>query len=326
MPGKFHAEPAHIHALLAQFGNFFQCADRVLIRNGIADFKEVTAIRHTGHAAHKILIHRVGYAGTGVKDGECITHGAIRKAANQFRRAAVQLNLFLPGNIFEPVRNFCRCDALKIIALAAAQDGGGDSLHFGGGKDKDDVLGRLLHCLEQRVERLRREHMHLIDDIHLIPANRREICHLVTQVADVIHTAVGGSIHLNNIQHGAGVNSLADFTFPARVGFGSIEAVDRFGKDFGAGRLAGTARSGEQVGMADASRRNLVFQCGDNRFLADHVGEFLRPPFTVQRTVHFAHLPFWHSRPHFLCDTATKRTGSARGVPRGCAALHTDAG
>ena len=153
--------------------------------------------------------------------------------------------------------------------------------------------------------------MHLVDDVDLVLADRRQIGYLVAQVADVINAVVRRGVHLDDVHDGAGVNALTNFTLAAGVGAGGVQAVDRLGKDLGAGRLAGAAGAGEQIRMADAPGRNLVLQGRDDGRLANHVRKALGTPFSIQGTVH-----------RLTSCKATKTAGRARG----CAALRTDAG
>ena len=143
------------------------------------------------------------------------------------------------------------------------------------------MLGWFLHRFQQRVERGCREHMHLVDDVHFIFADRRQVGNFVAQVADIVNAVVGGSVHLDDIHDGAGVNTLANFTFAAGIGAGGVQAVDSLGKNFGAGGLAGAARAGEQVGMADTPGCNLVLQGRDDGRLAYDVGKALGTPFAI---------------------------------------------
>ena len=148
------------------------------------------------------------------------------------------------------------------------------------------MLGRFLHRFEQRVERRGGEHVHLVDDVDLVLADRRQIGYLVAQVADVVNAVVRRGIHLDDVHDGAGVNALTNFTLAAGVGAGGVQTVNRLGKDLGAGRLAGAAGAGEQIRMADAPGRNLVLQGRDDGRLANHVRKALGTPFSIQGTVH----------------------------------------
>ena len=133
MPGQLHAEAAHIDALLAQLGDFFQCGDGVPCRDGVADLKQVAPVRDTGHTADERLVHVVVDTGAGVQNGQRVTHGTVCQTANQLCGVLVQLDLLLPGHVEQPPGNVIRCDAGEVIPLAAAQNRDGNLLHLGGG-------------------------------------------------------------------------------------------------------------------------------------------------------------------------------------------------
>ncbi len=104
---------------------------------------------------------------------------------------------------------------------------------------------------------------------------------LVPQVADIIHAIVGGSVHLHHIKDAAVVDALADLALTAGVAVVGMQTVDRLGKNFGTGGLAGAAYAGEQIGMAHAARRHLIAQCGDDAALCDDIFKPLGSPFAV---------------------------------------------
>ena len=281
MRGQLHAQPPHVHRLLPQPRDLFQGFDRIACGDRIADLKQILPVGHARHAAHQRFVHSVGNTGAGVQDRERVAHRAVGQASDQLGRRGVKLDLFLPGHIFEPPGNVFGRDARKVVPLAARKDGGGDLLHFGGRQDEDDVLGRFLHRFEQRVEGRRAQHVHLVDDIHLVAAHGGQIGGLVAQVADIVDAVVGSGVDLRNIQHGALVNALAHRALAAGVRACGIQAVDRLGKDLCAGGLAGAARAGEQISVADAPGGDLVLQRRHNGLLAHHVGKAARPPFAV---------------------------------------------
>ncbi len=286
MSGQLHAQAAHIHRLLAQLGDLLQCGDRIPLGDGIADLKEILPVGNARHAADQGFVHSIRNTGAGIQDGEGVTHGAVRQTADEFGSVGVQVDLLFPCYIKQPPGNVRGGNALKIIALAAGQDGGRDFLHLGGGEDEDDVFRGFLHGFEQGVESRGGQHVHLVDDIDLVLAHGGQVGGLIPQVADVIHAVVGGSVDLGNIQHAAVVHAFADDAHTAGIGAGSIQAVDRLGKDLGAGGLAGAPGAGEQVGMADAPGGDLVLQCRNDGLLADYIGKTLGTPFAVQRAVH----------------------------------------
>ena len=65
-------------------------------------------------------------------------------------------------------------------------------------------------------------------------------------------------VDLGDVEHRAVVDAPADFTHPAGIAVLLVWAVDRLGDDLGAGGLAGAARAGEQVGVADAAAGDLL--------------------------------------------------------------------
>src|SRR5699024_7986698 len=63
-------------------------------------------------------------------------------------------------------------------------------------------------------------------------------------------------------------------------------AVQAAGQDAGAGGLAAAARTAEQVGVVDPARAQRLHQRFGDVFLADDIGEGLRPVAAVQRGAH----------------------------------------
>ena len=108
---QLHAEVAHIDALLAQLGDFFQCSDGVPCRDGLADLKQVAPVRDTGHTADERLVHVIVDTGAGVQNGQRVTHGTVGQTANQLCGVLVQLDLLLPSHVEQPPGNVIRRDA-----------------------------------------------------------------------------------------------------------------------------------------------------------------------------------------------------------------------
>jgi hypothetical protein len=69
-----------------------------------------------------------------------------------------------------------------------------------GGKNEEGVGGRFLQRLQQGVERLLRQHVHLVENIHLLTVALRRDAHLLAQVAHVVDLVVGGRVHLEDIE------------------------------------------------------------------------------------------------------------------------------
>ena len=65
----------------------------------------------------------------------------------------------------------------------------------------------------------------------------------------------------------------------------AVGAVERLGQQLGGGGLAGAARPGEQVGVADRARGDRVRQRAGDVLLPDDLLEGGRPVFAVKRDV-----------------------------------------
>ena len=61
-----------------------------------------------------------------------------------------------------------------------------------------------------------------------------------------------------------------------------VQAVGRFRQQPGGCRFAGSARAGEEIGMADSPGSDGVLQGVGNVFLADYLVKARRPPFAIE--------------------------------------------
>ena len=94
-----------------------------------------------------------------------------------------------PGVVDDVLRQLAQLvgrQEVHLELLGAAADGGQHLLGVGGGQHEHDVVRRLLERLQQRVRRPRREHVDLVEDVHLRAAGRPERG-LRDQVADLLH-------------------------------------------------------------------------------------------------------------------------------------------
>src|SRR5690606_5251554 len=119
---------------------------------------------------------------------------------------------------------------------------------FLGSSQNEFSVGRwFLQCFQKSIEGLRRQHMNLINDVHLIATGLRRYAYLFNKAADVFHRVVGGGIELMNIEgvtvleRKAAVARAAGFCFRRQV-----LAIDGFGKNTGAGGFTNTAGTTEQ--------------------------------------------------------------------------------
>ena len=173
----------------------------------------------------------------------------------------------------------------ELEVLGARADGRQHLLRVGGGEHEHDVRGRLLERLQQRVRR-RRVSMCTSSTMYTLrfavaPRPRLTLWH---EVAHVVDAVVRRGVELDEVEERARRDRHAVLALAARLAVGAeIEAVQRLGEDAGGGGLAGAARAGEQVRVADAVLADRVAQRGGDVVLADELAEPLRAVLAVQR-------------------------------------------
>jgi len=135
---------------------------------------------------------------------------------------------------------------------------------------------RFFQRLQERVERLVGQHVHLVDDVHLHPQISGSEVNLLAQPPDVVNPPVGRSVDLQDVERPVGKDRFAGDTLIARLPLFGGEAVDRAGKDAGDRRLPDPAFPGEQVGVGGLTGDHGIFQRANYLVLADYIAKALR--------------------------------------------------
>ena len=175
-------------------------------------------------------------------------------------------------------------NGVEVKALNAAEDGLGNLLGIGRAQHEDHVRGRLLNGLEQRVERRRGEHVHLVDDVHLVRRAHRRKAHATDDLfAHVVDARTACCVKLVDVGVFAGRNEAALLTGAVGQMPGPLLAHERLGQQACHGSLACTARAAEQVRVARTAFHDRALQRGDHMGLPDNVSKGLRAVFCVQR-------------------------------------------
>ena len=116
--------------------------------------------------------------------------------------------------------------ALEIELQAARQHRHRQLLRIGGREQELHVRRRLLERLQQRVEGVRREHVHFVDEVHLVAAAGRRVLHVVEQLARVVDLGARGGVDLDEVDEAAGVDLAAGGADAA--GLGADARVSQF--------------------------------------------------------------------------------------------------
>ena len=259
---------------------------------GVGEGKQEGPIRRPQGGADMLLGDGFAAAHAHIQDGQGVAHPALGGAGNQVQGLRLGLFAALRDNVFQMPGDLILGIAAEVVPLAAGQDGGGQLLGLGGGQDEHHVFRRLLQRFQQRVERGVGEHVHFVDDVHLVLAELRGIIHLFQQLANFLHAAVAGGVHFVHVKGRAAFDHLAGGAFPAGVAVLGVQAVDGPGQDAGGAGFAGAAAAAEQVSVGDAARHHLIAQRAHDGLLAHHIGKGLGPPDAVQGLVQRCVLPF----------------------------------
>ncbi len=142
---------------------------------------------------------------------------------------------------------------------------------------------RLLDQLQERVPGRVGELVRLVEDVDLRPALDRLEHDALADLADVVDPALRGGVHLDHVERGAVRDRDAGVAGVVGLGGRAVLAVDRLGEDPGERGLAGAARAGEEVGLADLPGRDRVRQRPHHRFLPDDLRKGLRAILAVER-------------------------------------------
>ena len=186
-------------------------------------------------------------------------------------------------------RKLAALDALQVEALAARQHRYRHLARLGGGEDELHMIGRLFQRLEQAVEGLLGQHVHLVDDVDLVARGIRLVVRTIDQLADVVDAGMRGGVHLDHVEMPALENGPAMHALRRHVeGWtgGARRLVIERARDQPCGcGLADAAHAGQHIGLGDAPRSERVPERAHHGLLAYQLGEDLGPVFAGKRGV-----------------------------------------
>ncbi|OEZ64379.1 hypothetical protein JANLI_07050 [Janthinobacterium lividum] len=184
---------------------------------------------------------------------------------------------------------------LEVELQAARQHGHGNLLRVRRGQDELHVLGRLFQRLQHGIERVVRQHVHLIDHIDLEARIAWRIHGLLEQLRHFIDATVRCRIHLYIVDKASRIDRRARFAHAARLGRDAAraigaDAIERLGQDARQGRLADAARAREQVGVMQSAAVQGMRESAHDVLLADERLEILGAVFTGEDLIGHAEI------------------------------------
>ena len=209
----------------------------------------------------------------------CVAHAALRAAGDRVKRLLGGVHVFVPANVLEMFRDKVDRDAPQVVALAARHDRRQHLLRLGGGEHELHVLGRFLQRLEQRIERLLREHVHLVDDVDFKLRRGRRVHHRVTQFADFIDATIAGAIDLQHVHRPPPGDLLCLGVVIREIDLRAVGAVEALGKNPCERGFAGTPWPTKKIRVRDPVGADGVGQRLADVILTDNIAEPLRTVF-----------------------------------------------
>ena len=183
-------------------------------------------------------------------------------AACATRRSAGRRRVHLLGveHLAQVLADQRHRQALEIELQAARQHRDRQLLRIGGREQELHVRRRLFERLQQRVERVRRQHVHFVDEVDLVAAARGRVLHVLEQLARVIDLGARRGVDFDEVDEAALVDLLAGAHLPQGVAVTPVSQLRHFGEDARDGGLADAARAGEQEGVMHAALRQRIAQ------------------------------------------------------------------
>ena len=274
-----------VGAGLVQGAEHLEGLGRSAAHHRLEQVEDPRPVGQAEHGAHRLGLDpaAAGQRDRLVEQRQAVAHRAVGRARDGGQRLAGDLHALGLGDAREMSGQRNLVEPAQVEALAAREHGHRDLARLGGGEDEDDVLGRLLQGLEQAIEGLPREHVHLVDDVDLGARLDRAVAHALDQLADVVDAGAAGRVHLDHVDVAVLGDGDAVLAHPAGLGrrcaAGAVrpDAVERARDDPRGRGLAHPAHAGQDEGLGHAPALQRVGERAHRRVLADQVGEARRP-------------------------------------------------
>ena len=132
-----------------------------------------------------------------------------------------------------------------------------------GRKNEFDMLRRLFHDFEQRIEPARRHHVCLVENKDFVSVSGRRKDRALSQIARILNATVACGVDLYNIHRSAAVAAqfYATRTHTTRGVGRALGAVQAPSKNASGCCFATPARTTKQIGVVHA----VIAQCGTQR-------------------------------------------------------------
>ena len=197
-------------------------------------------------------------------------------------RGLVEFDAGVVGEPADVLLHHVHREEMELEVLGATADRLADLLRIGRGEHEHDVRRRLLQRLEQRGLGGLGQHVHFVEDVHLVPAGRAER-RLLDEVAHRVDAVVARRVEFVDVVARAALDREARLALATRLAVLRVLAVEHLGEDARGRGLAGAARTGEEVRLTLAVVDHGVAQRPHDVLLTLHLAEAAGPVSAVER-------------------------------------------
>ncbi len=142
-------------------------------------------------------------------------------------------------------------------------------------------MGRwFFKCFQQRIEAVRRKHVHFVDQINLVPPLGRRIKNVIKEITGIFDFGSGCRIDFYQIDKSPLIQLPTGGTGPARLRTFPALTVDRLGQNSGNRGLPDASGAGKKIRVMQSIVAYGVQQRTDHMILADDFVEFTGSPLT----------------------------------------------
>ena len=166
-----------------------------------------------------------------IEQGQGVSETPRTAACDDLYSLFVKSYLFKVENVLKVLLYHLLRDLLEAEMLGARKNGCRQLERICSGKNELDKIGRLFERFEQGIECLVGQHVYFIDDEDLVACGAGFVLGMLDEIFDVVDTAVGGSIHLDDIHMAVLCRHDAVGAFAAGMGTFSLLTQQGFGKD-----------------------------------------------------------------------------------------------
>ena len=214
-----------------------------------------------------------------------IAKRAARVPRNQPQRVIVGLDALSVTNPPQRLEQLVGRRAQERKRLAATTHRVGQAVRLGRAENEDHVRRRLLQRLQERVGRVGRQRMGLVEDVDAIATQHGLLIDAIANIADVIDATIRGCIELEDVERSAISNRETRLALETRRRRRTLRvlAIKRLAEDLRERRLARATRPRKQVGMPHTVVINRIRQRLDNVALTHNMGKIQRAITTIKR-------------------------------------------